>query len=43
LETALQNYEGAILLVSHDRYFVDEVYMDREIVLGNGKAVETIL
>jgi ATPase subunit of ABC transporter with duplicated ATPase domains len=34
LETALANYDGALLLVSHDRRFVDAVGIDREIRLG---------
>ncbi len=28
LEEACRNYEGAILLVSHDRYFVSQVRVD---------------
>jgi ATPase subunit of ABC transporter with duplicated ATPase domains len=34
LETALANYDGALLLVSHDRRFLDAVGFDREIRLG---------
>ena len=34
LEAALANYDGALLLVSHDRRFVDAVRIDREIHLG---------
>lgn len=34
LEKALANYDGALLLVSHDRRFLDAVGFDREISLG---------
>ena len=42
LETALRNYEGAALIVSHDRYFISRVanriveIMDGELVLYRG-------
>jgi ATP-binding cassette subfamily F protein uup len=35
LETALEDFEGAILAISHDRYFLDRV-VDRIIVLDDG-------
>jgi ATP-binding cassette subfamily F protein 3 len=35
LETALEDFEGAILAISHDRYFLDRV-VDRIIVLEDG-------
>lgn len=35
LETALAGYDGGLLLVSHDRKFVDAVGIDREIRLGD--------
>jgi ATP-binding cassette subfamily F protein 3 len=35
LESALEDFEGAILAISHDRYFLDRV-VDRIIVLENG-------
>jgi ATP-binding cassette subfamily F protein uup len=35
LETALEEFEGAILAISHDRYFLDRV-VDRIIVLEDG-------
>jgi ATP-binding cassette subfamily F protein 3 len=35
LEHALDDYEGALLVVSHDRYFLDKV-VDRVAVLRNG-------
>lgn len=37
IENALRDYQGAILLVSHDRYFVNSVGMDRVITLEEGK------
>ncbi|MBP9758990.1 ABC-F family ATP-binding cassette domain-containing protein, partial [Candidatus Dojkabacteria bacterium] len=37
IENALREYQGAILLVSHDRYFVNSVGMDRVITLEEGK------
>ncbi|HPO48900.1 MAG TPA: ABC-F family ATP-binding cassette domain-containing protein [Spirochaetota bacterium] len=37
LEEALQNYEGAILTVSHDRYFLNKI-VDKIIYLENGKS-----
>ena len=37
LESAFQAYEGTILFVSHDRYFLDQV-VDRIVELRGGKA-----
>ena len=37
LETVLKRYDGAVLLVSHDRYFLDHVVM-KIIDLDNGRA-----
>jgi ATPase subunit of ABC transporter with duplicated ATPase domains len=34
VEAALRGYDGALLIVSHDRDFLDAVGIDREIVLG---------
>ena len=36
LEAALAGYDGALLLVSHDRRFLDAVGITREIELGDG-------
>lgn len=35
IEKALQEYKGALLLVSHDRYFVEQVGMDKVLELGS--------
>jgi len=39
LEAALEDFEGAILVVSHDRYFLDRV-VDRVAVLEDGDLQE---
>jgi ATP-binding cassette subfamily F protein 3 len=39
LEAALDDFEGAILVISHDRYFLDRV-VDRVAVLEDGDLVE---
>jgi ATP-binding cassette subfamily F protein 3 len=39
LETYLKNYKGAVLIVSHDRYFLDKI-ANKIIELENGKATE---
>ncbi|MCQ2509926.1 MAG: ABC-F family ATP-binding cassette domain-containing protein [Lachnospiraceae bacterium] len=38
LETYLLNYQGAVLIVSHDRYFLDRI-VTRVIELENGKSM----
>ena len=38
LESYLNNYEGTVVIVSHDRYFLDRV-TTKTILLENGKAV----
>jgi len=40
IEDALIEYQGAVLVVSHDRYFLDRIGVDREIAIQRGKAVE---
>ena len=39
LETALEDFEGTVLVISHDRYFLDEV-VDRLIVIDERNIVE---
>ncbi len=35
IEEALKDYQGAILLASHDRYFIEEIGIDRQFVIEN--------
>ncbi|MEM6529328.1 MAG: ABC-F family ATP-binding cassette domain-containing protein [Chloroflexota bacterium] len=39
LETALEDFEGAVLTISHDRYFLDRV-VDRVVELRDGQLTE---
>ncbi len=41
LENALQNFEGTVLCVSHDRYFLDRI-TDRTVELENGSLTEYV-
>jgi ATP-binding cassette subfamily F protein uup len=41
LEEYLQNYHGAVLFVSHDRYFVDKIAKKLLIFKENGKIIES--
>ncbi len=36
IENALASYEGAILVVSHDRYFLDKIRITQSLILKNG-------
>lgn len=36
IEKALINYEGALLVVSHDRYFIEKIGFDREVRIVRG-------
>lgn len=40
IESALQDYEGALLVVSHDQYFVQEIMIDRILEIEDQKLVE---
>jgi ATPase subunit of ABC transporter with duplicated ATPase domains len=37
IEDALREFKGAILLISHDRYFVESVGYDRQVTIKDGK------
>ncbi|MBD3841982.1 MAG: ABC-F family ATP-binding cassette domain-containing protein [Campylobacterales bacterium] len=41
LEEYLQNFQGALLFVSHDRYFVDKIAKKLFVFTGNGNLVES--
>jgi ATP-binding cassette subfamily F protein 3 len=41
LETALDDFVGTVLVISHDRYFLDEV-IDRLLVIEDGHVVEIL-
>jgi ATPase subunit of ABC transporter with duplicated ATPase domains len=40
IEAALRDYQGAMLLISHDRYFIEQVGIDRAVTISDGKLVE---
>lgn len=40
IEESLANYEGTLLVVSHDRYFLDRIGIDRMLFIDSGKVVE---
>lgn len=39
LESALEDYDGTVLVISHDRYFLDNI-VDRIVELENGVLTE---
>ena len=41
LENALQNYAGAILVASHDVYFLEQLQIDKTLNLVDGKVIES--
>ena len=43
IENALNEYGGAIMLVSHDRYFVEQIKMTRELHVEEGKVLDRVL
>lgn len=40
IEESLANYEGTLLVVSHDRYFLDRIGVDRILFINSGKVLE---
>ena len=40
IEKALMEYEGAILAVSHDKFFVEKIGFDRTLIVANGTVTE---
>jgi ATPase subunit of ABC transporter with duplicated ATPase domains len=40
LEHALESYDGALLLVTHDRRMLQNVRLDRSWVVDNGQVTE---
>ncbi len=43
IEEALRNFEGAILIVSHDRYFVEQINLNYELKIEKGSIIKKIL
>ncbi|MGE5601846.1 MAG: ABC transporter ATP-binding protein, partial [Nitrososphaerales archaeon] len=41
LENALEEFNGTVLVISHDRYFLDRI-VDRVVVLESGAAREIV-
>lgn len=40
IEEAFRNYQGAMLLISHDRYFVENIGVDRTVTIEAGHILE---
>jgi ATP-binding cassette subfamily F protein 3 len=41
IESALKQYGGAMLIISHDHYFLREIGVDRTLLLENKTITET--
>ncbi len=41
IETAIRDYKGAVLFISHDRYFVEQIGPNRAFTIQDGSLVET--
>ena len=39
LEKALQGYQGAVLVASHDAYFLQQLKIDITLLIQNGKVI----
>jgi ATP-binding cassette subfamily F protein 3 len=39
LEGALKNFKGTIIIVSHDRYLIDQIDITKTYLMENGKLV----
>jgi ATP-binding cassette subfamily F protein 3 len=42
IEKSLEDYQGAMILVSHDRYFVEKLKIDREFRVDEGRVREVL-
>ena len=42
IEDALLEYKGAVLVVSHDRYFLDKIGIDRVLTIHGGRIKESL-
>jgi ATP-binding cassette subfamily F protein 3 len=38
LEMALKNFDGTIVMVSHDRYFIDQIGVTKTFLVKDGRA-----
>jgi len=43
VEEALSSYPGTLLVVSHDRYFLEKINLDKLVFFEKGKIIETII
>jgi macrolide transport system ATP-binding/permease protein len=43
LELTVSSYQGSILLVSHDRYFLEQTKLDYSYIMDDGKLKEIVL
>lgn len=42
IEKSIREFKGGVLLISHDRYFVENVGIDRVVTIENKKVIEKI-
>lgn len=43
LEVALKNFEGTLILISHDRYFIDRIGVEKTYLLESGKNLKSLI